>query len=205
MSDEYELALAEMTEWVSDPHEFGVKPKHVEVVSSYYVEWPWHSEEQDIVLIRYELPDGRVGVGISGPVTWSFSPDEVDFSQFEEDELAKLYAGWYLVFGLLNREDYAPKFEPKAEREMVRLLENEFGMTQVQVLDRILLGEETFYEISALVNGVPCRIAGSKDGSFPCDEDDKFYCFPALYVFLGFAFYEGDDEEGEDDYDEEDE
>ena len=149
------------------------------------MEWPWHAEEVVISLVRFELPDGRWGIGISGPVTWSFSPDEVDFSKFEYEELIRLYAGWYMIFGLLNNEDYNPRFEPKDEKEMVQILEGEFQMTDVKVMDRIKLGEETFYEIEAVEDGVPCRIAGSSDGSFACDENDKFYCFPALYVFLG--------------------
>lgn len=194
MSDESEIAIREMTAWIQDPHEFGVAPSSVQVVESYEIEWPWHAEEAIISLVRYELPDGRWGIGISGPVTWSFSPDEVDFSKFENEELVKLYAGWYLVYGLLNGEDYHPRFDEADQKEMVTVLEDEFNMTDVRVMDRILLGEETFYEIEAVEDGVPCRIAGSKDGSFACDQADKFYCFPALYVFLGFAFYEDEED-----------
>lgn len=199
MSEEYEAAVAEMTEWIRDPHEFGVAPSKAEVVASYFVEWPWHAEPLDLFLVRFELPDGRWGIGISGPVTWSFSPDEVDFSQFDFDDLVKIYAGWYLVFGLLNRDDYKPTFDPSHDREMVAVLQDEFQMEDVRIMDKILLGGETFYEIEAREGGVPCRIAGSQDGSFACDQNDKFYCFPALYVFLGFAFYEEDEEMAEED------
>lgn len=195
MNESAEQAIAEMTEWVQDPDQYGVAPKSIQIAASYYMQWPWHDEEIDVHLVHYVMPNGVEGIGFSGPVAWSFPAEDVDFDLFEHDELVKLYAGWYLIFELISGDDYDPKFTPDDDAQMLELLEQEHGLADIEIVDRIKIGDQTFFEMTGTDNGEPCNLAGSMDGCFSCEAKDKFYCLPALYTFIGFAFYEEDEDE----------
>lgn len=230
IKDGARVAVEEMTRWVADPNQFGVSPSDVQVVASFCLQWPWHDQEQDIYLVQYKIPRrhladtatdaadrGQIasdvsggssegasnwvtGIGFSGPVTWSLPVGEVDFSKFEHGDLVKIYAGWYLLYELLNSDSYDPQFDENEDAEMIEILENEHGLQDVQILERVQIGDQTFYEMTAIEEGQLCKLAGSTDGCFSCDASDRFFQLPALYTFLGFAFYEEDeDEETEDD------
>lgn len=197
--DTVQEAVDELSLWIQESKEFGMMPKSVSVVESYEAPWPWEPDDLEIHLVQFVLPNGREGIGIAGPVAYSFSDREIDFSLFEHDELLKLYAGWYLLYELLESEDYQPKFSAEDDQAIIRMLEDEHGMTEVKIVDRIQIEDQTFFEITAVDNGKACRIGGSVDGCFSFYPDDKYYGLPALYYMMGWVFYTDEDEAGDDD------
>lgn len=204
--DTIQEAVDELSTWIQESKEFGMMPKSVSVVESYEAPWPWEPDDLEIHLVHFVLPNGREGIGIAGPIAYSFSDREIDFSLFEHDELLKLYAGWYLLYELMESDDYQPKFSAEDDQAMIRMLEDEHGMTEVKIVDRIQIEDQTFFEITAVDNGKACRIGGSLDGCFSFYPDDKYYGLPALYYMMGWVFYSDEDEAGdEDDEDSDDE
>jgi len=187
-------AVEEMSVWLQESEEYGTAPQSIQVIASYRAPWPWEPEEQELHLVHFVLPNGREGVGISGPIAWSFSDRAIDFSQFENDELLRLYAGWYLIFELLEDPDYRPEFPPEDDLEMIQILEKEHGIRQIKIMDRIRIEDQTFFEMTGVDDGKPCRIAGSFEGCFSFYEDDKYYGLPALYYVMGCVFYSDDDQ-----------
>ncbi len=202
--DSEQLAVDELSLWLQESKEFGMAPKSISVVESYEAPWPWEPEDQEIHLVQFVLPNGREGVGVAGPIAYSFSDRDIDFSLFEHDELLKLYAGWYLLFELMESESYQPTFSAEEDEAMVRMLEDEHGLTEVQIVDRVQIDDQRFFEMTGLDKGQPCRIGGSFDGCFSFYPDDKFYGLPALYYVMGWVFYSDDDDE-EDEEDDDDE
>ncbi len=194
-------AAEDMTQWLVESAEYGMAPQKVQVIASYVAPWPWEPEDQEVHLVHFVLPNGREGVGVAGPVVYAFSDREIDFSLFEHDELLKLYAGWYLLFELIESEDYKPDFPEADDQEMIRILQEEHGIQQVQILDRVRIEDQTFFEMTGMDEDQPCRIGGSFEGCFSFYPDDKYYGLPALYYVMGWVFYADD----EDDFDDEDE
>ena len=200
-----QLAVDELSLWLQESKEFGMAPNAISVVESYEAPWPWEPDDLEIHLVHFVLPNGREGVGVAGPIAYSFSDRDIDFSLFEHDELLKLYAGWYLLFELMESEDYRPTFSEEEDRAMIRMLEEEHGLSEVKIVDRVQIDDQRFFEMTGLDNGQPCRIGGSFDGCFSFYPDDKFYGLPALYYVMGWVFYSDDDELSDDEDEDEDE
>lgn len=191
-------AVEDLTQWLVESAEYGLAPQQVQVVASYIAPWPWEPEDQEVHLVHFVLPNGREGVGVAGPVVYAFSDREIDFSLFEHDELLKLYAGWYLLFELMESDDYQPNFTAADDQEMIRILQEEHGIQQVQILDRVRIEDQTFFEMTGVDEDQPCRIGGSFEGCFSFYPDDKYYGLPALYYVMGWVFYADDEDDFED-------
>lgn len=198
-------AVADFSLWLEETNEFACAPKTCEVVASYLAPWPWEPDELEVHLVQFVLPNGREGIGIAGPVAYSFSDRDIDFSLFSPDELLKLYAGWYLLYELISSDEYQPNFEPLDDQAIIEMLGEEHGITDIQIVDRVQIEDQTFFEMTGVDNGEPCRIGGSFDGCFCFFPDDKYYGLPALYYVMGWVFYsDEEDDEFEDDDDDDD-
>jgi len=198
-------AIEEMSQWLQESAEYGMAPQQISIVASYLAPWPWEPEDLELHLVHFVLPNGREGVGIAGPVAYSFSDRDIDFGLFDHDELLKLYAGWYLLFELIESDDYRPQFSAADDQKMLQILEGEHGIREVQIMDRVRIEDQTFFEMTGIDDGQPCRIGGSFEGCFSFFPDDKYYGLPALYYVMGWVFYADDEDEDDDDDEEDDE
>jgi hypothetical protein len=188
MSTADESAVRSMSEWLAHPMEFGQQPTSCRVVATYDMEWPWHDEQQRVSLVEYTMPSGVKGIGIAGPIEWSFL--DVPFEAFTHDELVKLYAGWYLVFRAINAPDYAPIFRESDDRRMIEMLQSTYGVTSIEIVDRYQIGDATYFELNAQHGGRSVKIAGTVDNCSAVDAEDRFAVLPVIYSYLGFTFYD---------------
>src|SRR5687768_7385878 len=83
-----------MSDWISHPSEFGEPPVEIEEIHRELTEWPLENGKVEIVLHRYRMRDGHVGIGMTGPITWSFLGDGV-LDGLSMEEIKRAYAGWY--------------------------------------------------------------------------------------------------------------
>ena len=88
-------AESELAIWLSQPHQMGVPPTHVEVVESRRLLWPSFDNPIDITLVRFEYNMGDRGysnIGITGPVVYTMACDLADLPI---DDIFAIYAGWH--------------------------------------------------------------------------------------------------------------
>ncbi|WNG34506.1 HEAT repeat domain-containing protein [Archangium violaceum] len=68
-------AMAEMSQWLEHPSEFGRAPDHLEVYDHRRLFWPPTNDERDVWLLRYRYDDeegtSEEGVGMVGSVTFA--------------------------------------------------------------------------------------------------------------------------------------
>jgi hypothetical protein len=105
---------AAMIEWLAHPLEFGAPPVQIEEIHRENSKWPWVEGETEIVFFRYQAADGFVGIGLTGPITWSFMAEGM--AEFDIADLKRLFAGWYIAFGIVQSDDYSPE-DAEAERQ----------------------------------------------------------------------------------------
>ena len=184
-------ALQAMSDWLEQREPFGQRPVESGVLAHYFVEWPWFEDPQDVFLVEYRLADGRQGVGVTGPVTWSFA--NVSFDDFDSDDLLALYAGWYLVSSLTAADGYAPDFDAADDQEILELLREE-GFGPSEIIERYRLGDRTFYEIETVKDGQAFKAAGCLDDFEVYEPDCAYMRLPAIFTYLGFHFFGSLDE-----------
>ena len=88
-------AEAEMSLWLSQPHQMGVPPTHVEVAASRRLLWPSFDDPVDVTLVRFEYNMGErsySNIGITGPVVFTLGCDLADLPL---DDIFAIYAGWH--------------------------------------------------------------------------------------------------------------
>ena len=88
-------AEAEMALWLSQPHQMGVPPTHVEVAASRRLLWPSFDDPVDVTLVRFEYNMGDQGysnIGMTGPAVYTMACDLADMPL---DDIFAIYAGWH--------------------------------------------------------------------------------------------------------------
>ncbi|QEF96151.1 hypothetical protein Mal15_01780 [Stieleria maiorica] len=88
-------AEAEMALWLSQPHQMGVPPTHVEVAESRRLLWPSFNDPVDVTLVRFEYNMGDRGysnLGMTGPAVFTMACDLADMPI---DDIFAIYAGWH--------------------------------------------------------------------------------------------------------------
>ncbi|MCD0460620.1 HEAT repeat domain-containing protein [Roseiconus lacunae] len=93
-SDE-STAEAEMALWLSQPHQMGVPPTHVEVAANRRMLWPSFDDPVDVILVRFEYNTGSglySNIGLTGPGVSALSCDLADMPI---DDIYAIYAGWH--------------------------------------------------------------------------------------------------------------
>lgn len=89
-------AEAEMALWLSQPHQMGVPPTHVEVAASRRLLWPSFDDPIDVTLVRFEYNMGASSysnIGMTGPTVYTMACDLADMPI---DDIFAIYAGWHV-------------------------------------------------------------------------------------------------------------
>ncbi|MEM0926175.1 MAG: HEAT repeat domain-containing protein [Planctomycetota bacterium] len=89
------VAEAELSLWLSQPHQAGLPPTHVEVLETRRLLWPSFTNPIDVTLVRFEYNSGdRVysNVGLTGPATFAMG---CDLGDLPADDIFAIYAGWH--------------------------------------------------------------------------------------------------------------
>ena len=97
-------AEAELALWLSQPHQMGVPPTHVEFIESRRLLWPSFTDPVDVNLVRFEYNTGTSvysNIGLTGPAVYTMSCDLADMPI---DDIFAIYAGWHAehpeIFGV---------------------------------------------------------------------------------------------------------
>ncbi|MCO8120811.1 HEAT repeat domain-containing protein [Stieleria sp. TO1_6] len=88
-------AEAEIALWLSQPHQMGVPPTHVEVVAARRLLWPSFDDPVDVTLVRFEYNMGDQSysnIGMTGPAVFTMGCDLADMPV---DDIFAIYAGWH--------------------------------------------------------------------------------------------------------------
>jgi hypothetical protein len=88
-------AMAEMSQWLEHPMEFGRPPDHLELYDHRRLFWPPTNDERDVWLLRYRYDDGaKEGVGMVGSVT--FALFGVETARLPAEDIYALHCCWEL-------------------------------------------------------------------------------------------------------------
>jgi hypothetical protein len=178
----------DMATWLAHPMEFGEPPEAIEEVHRETTPWPLFDKPVALAFHRYRMKDGFSGIGLTGPITWSFIGD--DLRGFTPDELKRLYAGWYIAFAAVNDANYSRE-RNKQERQALeaRLREKLAGF--IGVVDYLSFGELVFYAYKIKQGDEEVVIATDRTDTMAYEAGSKYLRLPPLYYFLGSLFFEG--------------
>ncbi|AKJ06676.1 hypothetical protein ATI61_105344 [Archangium gephyra] len=91
-------AMAEMSDWLEHPSEFGRPPGHLEVYDHRRLFWPPTKDERDVWLLRYryedEEGDPEEGVGMVGSVTFALFGEAT--ADLPPEDIYALHCVWEL-------------------------------------------------------------------------------------------------------------
>lgn len=178
-----------MIEWLAHPNEFGEPPAEIQEVHRELTEWPLQDRKVEIVLFRYRMQDGHVGVGMTGPVTWSFLGEGV-LDGLTPDEIKRAYAGWYVSFLAVQQhtgeseqiESRRQALSDKLEASNPNFLE----ITEFQPVGGLL-----FYAYREKRGSGEVVIATDQELPREYASDSKYLKLPVLYNYIGSLFFEG--------------
>ncbi len=178
-----------MTEWLAHPSEFGEPPVEIQEIHREVTDWPLADRKVEIVLYRYRMEDGHVGIGMTGPVTWSFLGEGV-LDGLSYDEMKRAYAGWYVSFlAVQQHTGEEQKFDAR-RRELSEKLraanENFIEITEFQPVGNLL-----FYAYREKRGSEEITIATDQERPREYDAGSKFLKLPVLYNYIGSLFFEG--------------
>lgn len=178
-------AIAAVRTWLAHPMEMGREPATASVVWSDRRVWPGFDDPVEVFLVGYDMGDGSRGIAVTGPITWSFF--QIDFDRLSHEDLAKLYAGWFLEFVVL--QDAKTQELAATEAEITAAL-GARGLAAITVLDRVRIGDDTYFAARAEKDGAATFVAGTADDLRYYDASLPQMMLPPLFWFLGTAFYE---------------
>lgn len=178
-----------MSEWLAHPNEFGEPPVEIREIHREVTDWPLEDQKVEIVLYRYRMEGGHVGVGLTGPVTWSFLGDGV-LDGLSYDEMKRAFAGWYVSFlAVQQHTGEAQKIEAR-RREMTSKLkasnENFLEITEFQPVGNLL-----FYAYREKRGSEEITIATDQERPREYKVGSKFLKLPVLYNYIGSLFFDG--------------
>ena len=178
----------EMARWLAHPMEFGQPPVEIKEIHRERTAWPLFDKPVTLAFHRYRMPDGFSGIGMTGPITWSFLGD--DLSGFSMEELKRLYAGWYISFAAVNASNYSRTRQEEERRALVtRLREAQADFLDVE--DYLSFGELVFYAYKVRRGDEEVVIATDGETRTEYEAGSRYLRLPSLYYFLGTLFFEG--------------
>jgi hypothetical protein len=180
-------AIADVREWVASPMEWGRAPASAAVVWRDVRNWPFFDEPVAVRLVAFEMDDGTRGIAVTGPITWCFL--QIDFTAFTHEQLVKLYAGWFINFAVLNSPEAAAKQKHAATPADLESALTAQGFTAITILDRLQLGDDTYFAARATRDGAPSIVAGRPASITTYDPASPLMSLPPLYWYLGDTFY----------------
>lgn len=135
------------------------------------------------------MQDGHVGVGMTGPITWSFMGDGV-LDGLSTDEVKRAYAGWYVSFLAVQQHTGESKEIEARRRELSEKLAasnaNFLEITEFQPVGNLL-----FYAYREKRGSAEIVIATDQELPREYAADSKFLKLPILYNYTGSLFFEG--------------
>jgi len=183
-------ALNEMDKWLSHSIEFGEKPIQQRIIYEHEVSWPWQPYPVKVFLIEYRMKKGFEGIGITGPVTWSFVAID-DWRAFTPEDWIYCYAGWYIQFFFIYPKGGSKKDSlEKAYRFVFQLIEQRtIEPFFFKICDAFVLGDDlTYFAIEGIKNGEKVYIVGTEEDYIFYQKDLPQMQLPPLYYFLGKTF-----------------
>lgn len=93
--------ITEMEEWLAHPNEMGRKPDFSEIVFEGTIYNPAGGKDAPVALVFYRyLSDRSEGIGMVGPLTWSFLEFEIKGMTYPG--ILAVYEGWLVCFHCRN-------------------------------------------------------------------------------------------------------
>jgi hypothetical protein len=178
-----------MSEWLAHPNEFGERPVEINEIHRELTEWPLEDGKVEIVLHRYRMKDGHVGVGMTGPITWTFLGDGV-LDGLSTDEMKRAFAGWYVSFLAVQQHTGESEQIEARRRELTAKLKadnpNVMEVTEFQPVGNLL-----FYAYREKRGSEEVVVATDREFPREYAADSRFLRLPVLYNYIGSLFFEG--------------
>jgi hypothetical protein len=179
----------QMSDWLAHPSEFGEPPVEIKELHRELTQWPLEDGKVEIVLHRYRMKDGHVGIGITGPITWSFLGDGV-LDDLSIDEMKRAYAGWYVSFLAVQQHTGESDQIEGRRRELTAKLKasnaNFLEITEFQPVGNLL-----FYAYREKRRSGEVVVATDQEHPREYAAGSKFQKLPVLYNYIGSLFFEG--------------
>ncbi len=143
-----EQAIKDMNEWVQHPKEFGKPFQSVEVIFEQEILRP-DGGRSPIYLVNFKI-DGKSYIGCTGENlhTWCFR--DINFDNFEHDELIEMYVGWMLCIKekqALESSSASPKTPTEKEKEkFLKRFEKKMDLGEdIELLKSTSLGGKLYH------------------------------------------------------------
>lgn len=172
-----------LSEWLSHPSEFDVLPKSATYRSTIPTKFTWSDGPEDVHLIDYVMPDGTIGVGFTGPTTWSFLGD-LPYEDFSDLELVQAYTGWFWLFHSTRQGAVSDTFEP-TNWDMFTVSLAEENIDNISRKAQYRIGTSEIFEFKGTRNGNKIVGAGTDDLIHIFNTDSRFASLPVVYTLLG--------------------
>ena len=182
-------AEKEMSDWLSHPMEFNQPPVEIKEIHREFTEWPLADSKIEIVFHRYRMKDGYVGIGMTGPITWSFIGNKLQ-EEFSFDELKRIYAGWYVSFLAVNGKNFdSVKNNAQKVAKLKELRAKNKNIIEME--DYLLIGKLIFYAYKEMRGDTEIVIATDLNHPREYPKDSKYLRLPILYHYIGSLFFDG--------------
>ena len=179
----------QMAVWLAHPQEFGEPPRKVHQIHHEKTVWPLLDRRVDLAFHEYETQGGYRGIGMTGPITWSFL--DIDLGVFSMAELKRLYAGWYISFRALNSPAYsAERNRQRSAFQGARLGREVKGY--IEMLDYLSFGDLVYYAYKVRRDGAEAVVVTDTKTKAEYAVGHKYLRLPPLFYFLGSLFYDGE-------------
>lgn len=132
-----------MSKWLAHPQEFGEEPVEISEVFRGETEW-WPREKPiEVVFHKYRMRNGYVGIGMTGPITWSFV-DNLPWDNFSIEDLKRFYLGWYICAPQMESPEYNPE-QNALEKQRLEASLMKADSRVLQVVQYLHVGNLVFF------------------------------------------------------------
>ena len=179
-----------MSEWLAHPMEFGEPPVEMKEIHRETTPWPLEDGNVEIVLYRYRMKDGHVGIGMtSSVITWSFLTEGV-LDGLSNEEMKCAFAGWYVSFLAVQQHSGESKEIEERRKELAEQLAAS-NSNFVELKEFQPIGSLLFYAYREQRGADVIVIATDRELPREYPADSKFLKLPVLYNYIGSLFFEG--------------
>jgi hypothetical protein len=184
-------SLTELLAWLKADLKLELSASDLELWVREQVEWPATDNPQQEVIIHY-LPEGLGGgAALERPVPYGFPGLRTD--GMPEEDIVSIFRGWHICFHLI-RQTYYPEEKQTEDWPAFEAELRQAGMENVVMKEAIRIGPHNYYSVSAVRQGTPVILIGTRANYFAFDPDQPAMQRP-LYFFIGASTAEGEAEE----------
>ena len=178
-----------MATWLASPMEFGEAPIDVHEIYREQTDWPLSRGKVELAFYRYTMANGYVGLGMTGPITWSFEGGEAQAGLSFED-LKRIFAGWYIAFRAGDGRNVDPLQIETRKAALLKELQQR-NKNIVAMVGYLPVGDRLFYAFKETRGATEVVVA--TDAVHPRDypTESPFLKLPVLYHYVGSLFFEG--------------